>query len=205
MDNPNVALIAPTIVNCTVVLRKPNAELRTREHLTVGEVERLIDCASENRQGQRDGLMILLAFRHGLRAAEVCDLRWEQIDFATATLHVRRIKNGTPATHPLTGREMRALRKHQRESGPSAFVFVSERGAPLSAPGFSRMVERAGRAAKLGIKVHAHMLRHACGYALANAGHDTRALQAYLGHRNIQNTTRYTALAQDRFKGFWRD
>ena len=102
---------------------------------------------------------------------------------------------------------MQALRKHQRASpgAPGAFVFVSERGAPLSAPGFSRMVERAGRAAKLGIKVHAHMLRHACGYALANAGHDTRALQAYLGHRNIQNTTRYTALAHDRFKSFWRD
>ena len=206
MDNPNLAMIAPAIVNRTV--RRPNAALRTREHLTAQEVERLIDCASGNRQGQRDGLMILLAFRHGLRAAEVCDLRWEQIDFAAATLHVRRIKHGTPSTHPLTGREMRALRKHQRETSRSAsgaFVFVSERAAPLSAPGFSRMVERAGRVAKLGIKVHAHMLRHACGYALANAGHDTRALQAYLGHRNIQNTTRYTALAQDRFKGFWRD
>jgi type 1 fimbriae regulatory protein FimB/type 1 fimbriae regulatory protein FimE len=173
MDNSNAVLIAPSTVNCTVTLRKPNAELRTREHLTTDEVEKLIDCASRNRQGYRDGLMVLLAFRHGLRAAEVCDLRWEQIDFATATLYVRRIKHGTPATHPLTGREMRALRKHQRGSGRSAFVFVSERGAPLSAPGFSRMVERAGRAAKLGIKVHAHMLRHACGYALANAGHAT--------------------------------
>jgi type 1 fimbriae regulatory protein FimB/type 1 fimbriae regulatory protein FimE len=207
MDNPNIALIAPTTVNCTVALRKPNAELRTREHLTTDEVEKLIDSAGSNRQGYRDALMVLLAFRHGLRAAEVCDLRWEQIDFTAATLHVRRIKHGTPATHPLTGREMRALRRHQRASpgAPGAFVFVSERGAPLSAPGFSRMVERAGRAAKLGIKVHAHMLRHACGYALANAGHDTRALQAYLGHANIQNTTRYTALAQDRFKGFWQD
>jgi integrase len=205
MDNSNLAMVAPSTVNCTVAVRRPNAELRTREHLTTDEVEKLIECASGNRQGQRDGLMTLLAFRHGLRAAEVCDLRWEQIDFATATLHVRRIKHGTPATHPLTGREMRALRKHQREASRSAFVFVSERGAALSAPGFSRMVERAGRAAKLGIKVHAHMLRHACGYALANAGHDTRALQAYLGHRNIQNTTRYTALAQDRFKGFWQD
>jgi integrase len=204
MDNSNAALIAPATINRTV-LRRANAELRTREHLTTDEVEKLIEIAASNRQGQRDGLMILLAFRHGLRAAEVCDLRWEQIDFTTATLHVRRIKHGTPATHPLTGREMRALRKHQREASPSAFVFTSERGAPLSAPGFSRMVERAGRAAKLGIKAHAHMLRHACGYALANAGHDTRALQAYLGHRNIQNTTRYTALAQDRFKGFWQD
>ena len=205
MDNSPLTLIAPATVNRTV--RRPNAELRTREHLTAGEVEKLIDSASSNRQGQRDALMVLLAFRHGLRAGELVDLRWEQIDFATATLHVRGIKHGTPATHPLTGREMRALRKHQRASpgAPGAFVFVSERGAPLSAPGFSRMVERAGRAAKLGIKVHAHMLRHACGYALANAGHDTRALQAYLGHRNIQNTTRYTALAQDRFKGFWQD
>ena len=98
MDNPNLAMIAPAIVNRTV--RPPNAALRTREHLTAQEVERLIDCASGNRQGQRDGLMILLAFRHGLRAAEVCDLRWEQIDFAAATLHVRRIKHGTPARIP---------------------------------------------------------------------------------------------------------
>ena len=199
-------LVAPATVNRTVTpLRRPNAALRTREHLTADEVERLIEAAMANRQGHRDALMMLLAFRHGLRAAEVCDLRWEQIDFATATLHVRRIKHGTPATHPLTGRELRALRRHQREAVKSAFVFVSERGAPLSAPGFSRMGERAGLVAKLGIKVHAHMLRHACGYALANAGHDTRSPQAYLGHRNIQNTTRYAALAPDRFKGFWRD
>jgi type 1 fimbriae regulatory protein FimB/type 1 fimbriae regulatory protein FimE len=89
-----------------------------------------------------------LTFRHGLRAAEICDLRWEQVDFKTATLHVRRVKSGTPATHPLTGREMRALRRHQRESAKSPFVFVSERGAPLTAPGFSRMVERAAVAGR---------------------------------------------------------
>ena len=165
----------------------------------------MIEAAKTNRYGQRDALIVLLAFRHGLRAAEVCDLRWEQVDFKTASLHVRRLKNGVPSTHPLTDRELRALRRHQRVSEKSPFVFVSERGAPLSAPGFSRMVERAAVSAKLGIKTHAHMLRHACGYKLANDGHDTRALQAYLGHRNIQNTTRYTALAQDRFKGFWRD
>ena len=158
-----------------------------------------------NRQGQRDALMVLLAYRHGLRATEVVDLRWEQVDLKTATLHVRRAKNGTPGTHPLTGRELRALRQLQRESDSSPFVFTSERGAPFTAPGFSRMVERAGIAANLGIKAHAHMLRHACGYKLAADGVDTRALQAYLGHRNIQNTTRYTALAPDRFKGFWRD
>ena len=119
--------------------------------------------------------MALLAFRYGLRAAEVVDLRWEQLDLKSASLHVRRVKNGTPATHPLTGRELRELRRHQRESVQSPFVFVSERGAPLTAPGFSRMIERAGIAADLGIKVHAHMLRHACGYKLAGDGVDTRA------------------------------
>jgi integrase len=110
MTNSSLVLVAPAIVNRTV--RRPNAELRTREHLTADEVERLIEAANANRQGQRDALMTLLAFRHGLRAAEVCDLRWEQIDFTAATLHVRRVKNGTPATHPLTGRELRALRRH---------------------------------------------------------------------------------------------
>jgi type 1 fimbriae regulatory protein FimB/type 1 fimbriae regulatory protein FimE len=206
MAKPRLRLVAPTTENRTVAPRRAkNGTLRTREHLTVDEVDRLIEAAKANRYGHRDALMVLLAFRHGLRPGEIVDLRWNQIDFKAATLHVRRLKNGTPSSHPLTGRELRALRRHQRESTKSPFVFVSERAAPLSAPGFSRMVERAAISANLAIKAHAHMLRHACGYKLANDGHDTRALQAYLGHRNIQNTTRYTALAQDRFKGFWRD
>jgi integrase len=206
MTKPRLRLVAPPTENRTVTLRRPkNGALRTREHLTIDEVERLIEAAKNNRHGHRDALMVLLAFRHGLRAGEVCDLRWEQVDFKTASLHVRRLKNGTPSTHPLTGRELRALRRHQRESRRSPFVFVSERDAPLSAPGFSRMIERAAVCASLGIKAHAHMLRHACGYKLANDGHDTRSLQAYLGHRNIQNTVRYTTLTSDRFKGFWKD
>src|SRR5437764_10490070 len=144
MTKPRLRLVAPTTENRTVTQRRQmNGALRTREHLTLDEVERLIEAAKTNRYGQRDALMVLLTFRHGLRAAEVCDLRWEQIDFKTASLHVRRLKNGTPSTHPLTGRELRALRRHLRESEKSPFVFVSERGAPLSAPGFSRMVERA--------------------------------------------------------------
>jgi integrase len=206
MANAQLRLVAPATEKRTVTPRRPkNTEVRTREHLTPDEVEQLIEAAKRNRYGHRDSLMALLAFRHGLRAAEVADLRWQQVDFKTATLQVRRVKNGTPATHPLTGRELRALRRQQRESDASPFVFVSERGAPLSAAGFSRMIERAAKSAGLGIKAHAHMLRHACGYKLANDGIDTRALQAYLGHRNIANTTRYTALAPDRFRGFWKD
>jgi integrase len=199
--------VAPATVNRTVTMprRKPNSVYRTREHLTGAEVDRLIDAAKANRWGHRDATMILVAFRHGLRSSELVDLRWDQIDFTHAVLHVRRAKKGTPATHPVVGDEMRALRKLQREQDPkSPFVFTSERGSPFTTAGFARMVERAGVEAKLGFPAHPHMLRHACGFALANKGHDTRALQAYLGHRNIQHTVLYTELSPQRFKDFWR-
>jgi integrase len=178
--------------------------LRTREYLTDAEVVRLQKAATSNRYGHRDATMILVAYRHGLRASELVDLRWDQIDFERATLAVRRAKKGTPATHPIRGDELRALRRLQREQDPkSPFVFTSERGAPFTTAGFARMVERAGEAAGLKFKAHPHMLRHACGFALANRGHDTRALKAYLGHKNIQHTVRYTELAPDRFKDSW--
>jgi integrase len=185
--------------------RQPNAELRTREHLTRDEVAQLIEAAKGNRKGHRDATMILLAFRHGLRAAEVCDLRWDQVDFKVAVLHVRRVKNGTPSTHPVQGDELRALRRLQRETPTSPFVFVSERGSPFTTAGFARMIERAAASAGLELKAHPHMLRHACGYALANKGHDTRAIQGWLGHRSITSTAVYTALAPNRFKDFWQD
>jgi type 1 fimbriae regulatory protein FimB/type 1 fimbriae regulatory protein FimE len=205
MAKAKLRLVKPTTVNRTVPLRQPNAELRTREYLTDAEVARLTDAAKGNRWGHRDAAMILVAYRHGLRAAELVDLRWDQIDFNTATLAVRRAKRGTPATHPIRGDELRALRKLAREQEPrSPFVFTSERGTPFTTAGFARMVERAGAEAKLGFKAHPHMLRHACGFALANKGHDTRALQGYLGHKNIQHTVRYTELSPDRFKDFWR-
>jgi type 1 fimbriae regulatory protein FimB/type 1 fimbriae regulatory protein FimE len=150
--------------------------------------------------------MIRTAYRHGLRASELVDLRWEQVNFKTATLHVRRVKQGTPSTHPVLGDELRALRRLQREQEPkSPFVFTSERGAPFTTAGFARMIERAAAILGLGLKVHPHILRHACGFALANASHDTRAIQAYLGHRNIQHTVRYTELSPTRFKDFWRN
>jgi site-specific recombinase XerD len=109
------------------------------------------------------------------------------------------------SVHPVLGDELRALRRLKREQSPaSPFVFTSERGSPFTRDGFSKMIERAGQAAELGFDAHPHMLRHACGFKLANDGHDTRGLQAYLGHRNIQHTVRYTELAPDRFKDFFR-
>jgi integrase len=207
MQKADLQLVPPTTENRTVTPKRlPNKELRTREHLTQDEVETLIEAAKRNRWGHRDSTMIMVAYRHGLRASELTDLRWDQIDFTTANLHVRRVKHGSPSTHPIRGDELRALRRLQREQEPkSPFVFTSERGAPFTTAGFARMMERAGRAAGLGLKIHPHMLRHACGFKLANDGHDTRALQAYLGHKNIQHTVRYTELTPTRFKGFWAD
>jgi type 1 fimbriae regulatory protein FimB/type 1 fimbriae regulatory protein FimE len=200
--------VSPAIVKRTVAMpvRRKNADLRTREYLTDDEVHRLAEAAKANRHGHRDATMVLVAYRHGLRAAELTDLRWDQVEFTSATLHVRRVKQGTPSTHPILGDELRALRRLQREQDPkSPFVFTSERGTPFTTAGFARMIERAGVEAELGFKAHPHMLRHACGYALANKGHDTRALQAYLGHKQIQHTVRYTELSPARFKNFWRD
>src|SRR6266436_5146426 len=207
MAKSHLKLVAPSTENRTVATprRRPNTELRTREYLTDAEVESLTEAAKGNRYGHRDATMILVAYRHGLRVSELVDLRWDQIDFDRATLAVRRVKRGTPSTHPIQGDELRALRKLQREQEPkSPFVFTSERGSTFTTAGFARLVERASAAAELGFKAHPHMLRHACGFALANKGHDTRSLQAYLGHRNIRHTVRYTELSATRFKDFWR-
>jgi type 1 fimbriae regulatory protein FimB/type 1 fimbriae regulatory protein FimE len=202
----HLKLVTPTTVNRAVgPRRRPNSDYRKREHLIPNEVERLIEAAKGNRHGHRDSTMILIAYRHGLRASELCGLEWSQIDFDSATLHVRRVKNGKPATHPIRGDEMRALRKLQRESSKSVYVFVNERGAPFSPDGFNWLVKRAGQKAELPFQVHAHMLRHSAGFKLAGDGHDTRAIQDWLGHKNIQHTVRYTELSPARFKDFWRD
>ena len=127
--------------------------------------------------------MILIGYRHGLRASELCDLQWRQVELNTGRLHVRRAKRGSPSVHPIQGDEIRALRRLQREQGPSPHVFISERGGPMTPKAFHALFARIGAWAKMPFPVHPHMLRHGCGYALANAGHDTRSIQAYLGHR----------------------
>src|SRR6516165_12597339 len=175
MTNAHLQLVTPTTAKRTVTPRRlPNHELRPREHLTEREVEKLIEVAKKNRNGQRDAAIILICFRHGLRASEVCELQWSDVEFETATLHLRRAKNGATATHPLLGDELRGLRALKREA-KSPFVFVSERGAPFSVAGFAKLIERTGVEAGMPFKCHPHMLRHACGYALANRGTDTRS------------------------------
>jgi len=187
--------------------RQKNAQIRPREYLTEAEVEQLMRAARKRgRWGQRDATMILVAFRHGLRVSEQVSLRWHQVDFATARLHVNRLKRGREGQHPLSGPELRSLRQLKREQAQgSRFVFLSERGAPLTSRAFAQTLSRAASSIDFPFPVHPHMLRHACGFKLANDGHDTRALQDYLGHRQIQHTVRYTDMAAGRFNGFWAD
>ncbi len=186
--------------------RQPNGERRTREYLTHSEVEALMAAARKTgRHGHRDATLILIAYRHGLRVSELVALRCEQVDLKAGLLHVRRLKNGTDSTHPLRGPEIRALRRLQRDYPETPYVFVTERRGPLTTSAVRKILSRAGELAGLKFPVHPHMLRHACGFKLANDGHDTRALQHYLGHKNIQHTVRYTELAADRFNGFWGD
>jgi len=153
------------------VRRSYSGVVRTREYLTPSEVERLMRAARKGRYGHRDATLILVAYRHGLRASEIADLEWSQVEFGrSATLHVRRAKNGKPGSHPLRGDEVRALRELRRQSPDSAFVFATERGGPFTPDAVNRLIKRIGARAGFGFPIHVHMLRHACGYALANAG-----------------------------------
>jgi type 1 fimbriae regulatory protein FimB/type 1 fimbriae regulatory protein FimE len=174
--------------------------------LTDDEVRRLMKAArSFGRHGHRDASLILIMYRHGLRVSEAIALRWNMFDLSAGRLHVQRLKAGLPAVHPLRGTEIRALRRLARESVRSPYVFVSERRSPLCDSAVRKLVARAGQQAGCEFPVHPHMLRHATGYKLANEGHDTRAIQQYLGHKNIQHTVRYTQLSSQRFDAFWKD
>jgi type 1 fimbriae regulatory protein FimB/type 1 fimbriae regulatory protein FimE len=188
--------ITPTTVNRKVPRRgKHNGP----KHLTQQEVGQLMEAAKKTgRYGHRDATMILVAFRHGLRNREVCDLRWWQINLDAGTIQVHRLKGNTPSTHTLYGDEIRALRKLRREFPGSDHVFVTERGGPFAESNFRMVVKRAAK--ELGMHAHPHQLRHACGYSLANQGRDTRGIQGFLGHKSINSTVIYTEMSVTRFR-----
>ena len=186
--------------------RAKNKDLRSREYLTEQEVELLINAARKTgRHGHRDATLILMTYRHGLRVSELVSLRREQIDLKQGLIHVNRVKNGSPLSHPIRGPEIRALRRLQRDYPDTPYVFVTERKGPLTTSTVRKLIARAGQKAGINFPVHPHILRHACGFKLANDGQDTRALQHYLGHKNIQHTVRYTELSSKRFNEFWKD
>jgi type 1 fimbriae regulatory protein FimB/type 1 fimbriae regulatory protein FimE len=207
--NSHLRLVAPSNENRQVepgLRRLANAEMRSREYLLPAEIEKLVRAAKDGRWGHRDACLILVAYRHGLRAKEACELEWSQVEFGrSAALHVRRAKNGKPSVHPIRGDELRMLTALRKEYPDSGYVFTTERGTPFTPDAINRLVKTIGKRAKLQLPAHFHMLRHSCGYALANAGADTRAIQDWLGHRSIQHTVKYTELSTTRFKDFWRD
>ena len=177
-----------------------------RKYLHSSEVNALIHAAKKvGRHRIRDAALILLMFRHGLRTAELVTLKWTQIDLVEGYIEIHRAKHGHDSIHPLRSPELRALRHIQRDYPDTPYVFVSERKAPLSTRSIRHIIARAGKQAKIPFRVHPHQLRHACGYYLAAQGQDTRAIQDYLGHKNIHHTVRYTQMSPQRFETFWRD
>jgi len=201
--------------------KRRSASENERKHLTALEVDRLLAATKDNpRTGLRDRCLILLMFRHGLRVTEACAMRMDQVDLESRILHVQRLKGGLSTTQPLRTEEIRLLkgwlaererwlRKWRKSGTPAAAIdrqalFLSTRGAALSRKTFWALLRRYGELAGLSLPPHPHMLRHGCGYALADQGADTRLIQDYLGHRNIQHTVRYTATNPMRFEKLWR-
>jgi len=182
-----------------------------RKHLTTREVEQLMAATKGRRHEARDKCLLLLMFRHGLRVSEACGLKLSQVDIDSQVLHVRRLKNGVSTTHPLQIDEVVAcqewlvvrplLMAHSDEQG----FILSQKGRRLSRGMAWHIVRQCGEAARLPLEIYPHKLRHACGYALADRGADTRLIQDYLGHRNIQNTVGYTATNPARFEKLWQD
>jgi type 1 fimbriae regulatory protein FimB len=182
--------------------------MRDRKHLVSAEVDKLLEAAKSSRNAARDRCFLLLMFRHGLRVSEACGLKLSQVDTESRVLHVTRLKAGLSTTHPLRGDELRAIKawlaERARMKPQTDVFFISERRTALSRKTAWVMIRHYGERAALSVDAHPHMLRHECGFALADQGADTRLIQDYLGHRNIQHTVRYTATNPARFARLWR-
>jgi len=183
-----------------------NLDVRPREFLTPAEVKLLKKAAlSTTRHGFRDWLLITMIYRHAFRVSELTDLQWSQLDFRRRTLQVSRLKNGDPSIHYLEQDEIDALKELQEIYPATDYVFSSQRQGPLTPRTVHYIIAKAGESAGLELSVHPHMLRHSKGYQLGSKGADTRTIQAYMGHKNIQHTAKYTDVDPKRFKGLGRD
>lgn len=184
-------------------LKMKHIEKRPREYLFEHEVEKLIDAAKLGSNSVRDQTLLLMCFRHALRPGEACALTWSQIDFDTYKLHVVRQKNGENSVHPMKDREVRLLRRlwkeREEKGGNSPYVFMTREGNQFNSAIFLKLMTKLGKLSGLLLPIHPHMLRHSTGYHLANQGVDTRTIQYYFGHKNINNTVLYTKLSSRAF------
>ncbi len=190
--------------------RKPRGKKkvtrRSRDYVLPKEMNRVLKAAVKtSHHGHRNYTLILLCYRHGLRVGELVELRWRMVNLRQRMLRVSRLNNGIKSAHPLRKEERVALRKLKRDYPGKSYLFTTDRGTRVTEASVRRIVARAGREAGLGFHLHPRMLRHGCGHALAEAGHNMPAIQNYLGHRNIRHTLRYMELPQQPFKHFWRD
>lgn len=187
---------------------KSNSEIKKRNFLTQNEIESLLNAANSGPHAARNYCLTLLCFIHGFRASEICRLRISDIDLRSKCIYIHRLKKGFSTTHPLLNKEILALKRwldirDEYPQSTSEWLFLSRKGNPLSRQQFYQIISASGDQAGLPLEIHPHMLRHSCGFALANMGIDTRLIQDYLGHRNIRHTVWYTASNAGRFYGIW--
>lgn len=177
---------------------------KERNFITVEELEILIKASAKTRYPLRNKAIIQTMFWHGLRVSELCRLKNSDLDVKTGRLIVNRLKSSLPTTHPIRPEVLRTLKRYLKNRDSSLrTLFINERGDQFDRSSINYLLKMLSKKAGLSFSVNPHMLRHGCGYALANMGHDTRLIQDFLGHKNIQHTVIYTRTSAKRFEEIW--
>lgn len=180
-----------------------NAHERSKDFLSDAEIKLLLEASKKSRYPKRNYLLLLMIYRHGLRVSEAITIKKSDVNVKESRIWINRLKNGLSVEHPISGDELRAIKRYfnSREDN-LPWIFVNERGLPLTRQAVNYIIAVAAEKAKLQ-NVHPHTLRHSCGFYLANKGYDLRLIQDYLGHRDPKHTAHYTRVVSKRFEKLW--